>query len=161
MTALPGGDKVIKIAGWNDDNRSFSTADCGAHFALFKKLMKAKQRTRRERALARASARRFGIKRLSKEVGGEERRRKRDKEEHPDDVSIPLESAFKKAEGEILIRTFRPGRPNLLILLPSELIYKCKIAQCSCSNFFSVSLTIVWIRMCNYHLLFCIIHALA
>lgn len=73
--------------------RSRATS-CEAHFAPFKNLMKAKQRTRRERALARADARRFGIKRLSKEAarGGNGR-------EHRDDVSIPWESAFKKARG--------------------------------------------------------------
>lgn len=61
--------------------------------------MKTKQRTRREA---------FGIKRLSKDAatGNEEEGANPNEEERRDDVSIPPESAFKKAEGKILIRTF-------------------------------------------------------
>lgn len=84
--------------------------------------MKAKQRTRRERSALNGSRR-------TRQQGGTERKAQiRDEEERRDDVSIPSESAFKKAEGKILIRTFRLDRPNLLMLLPSGPIYKCKIA---------------------------------
>ena len=41
---------------------------------------------------------------------------------------FPQSQPLKKAEGKILIRTFRLDRPNLLMLLPSGPIYKCKIA---------------------------------
>jgi len=41
---------------------------------------------------------------------------------------FPRSQPLKKAEGKILIRAFRLGRPNLLMLLPSGPIYKCKIA---------------------------------
>jgi len=65
--------------------------------------------------------------------------RTRDEEEPRDDVSIPLEEpAFKKKESrgrEILIRTFRADRPNLLMLFPPGPIYKCKIAYVPLSLF--------------------------
>lgn len=83
--------------------------------------MKAKQRTRRERLALNDSRR-------TRQRGTERKAQIRDEEERRDDVSIPPESAFKKAEGKILIRTFRLDRPNLLMLLPSGPIYKCKIA---------------------------------
>lgn len=43
--------------------------------------------------------------------------------EHRDDVSIPWEWAFKKAEGETVIETFRLVRSNLLIPLPSRALF--------------------------------------
>lgn len=50
----------------------------------------------------------FGIKQLSKDAatGNEEEGANPNEEERRDDVSIPSELAFKKAEGKILIRTF-------------------------------------------------------
>lgn len=60
-----------------------------AHFALFKNLMKAKQRMRPELAVARANARRFRVKRLSKEAARPGGRSGENELEHRDDVSIP------------------------------------------------------------------------
>lgn len=84
--------------------------------------MKTKQRTRREA---------FGIKRLSKDAatGNEEEGANPNEKERRDDVSIPPESAFKKSRGKDSYQNvFRLDRPNLLMLLPSRPIYKCKIA---------------------------------
>lgn len=62
-----GSGEEIKSTG-RDDNRSFPATSCEAHFALFKNLMKAKQRMRRERSIARET-------RVALALNGSRRRR--------------------------------------------------------------------------------------
>ncbi|KAF7418265.1 hypothetical protein HZH68_000918 [Vespula germanica] len=124
---------------------SFSATCEEAHFVPFKKLMKPKQRMRREGprvhvslALNCSAGRWESLKKKERKKEGRREKKNETRKSILMTSQFPSSRRLKRAKGrDSHRRSFRLGHPNSVTFIPSRLIYECNIDSSLARCFFT------------------------